>query len=870
MAEDNTIYLIDISGLVHRAFYAIRPLSNSSGLPTNALYGLARMLRKFSRDTNPEYCVAVFDAGRETFRNEMFADYKANRPPAPEELVSQFPYARTLVEAMGYPAMEVPGFEADDVIATIADRALADGFKVVVESGDKDLLQLVGDRVEVHDPMKDKTYDNVAVADKMGVPPELVIDLLALMGDSSDNVPGVRGIGKKGAAELIGRYGRLEDVFEHLDELTPGRREALLVGRDYAFMSRDLVTLRRDVPIDKSPSEMVLREDVGHELVDLLTELGFQSMLVEVVTENGPAAVKSEISVEEVGSEEGFSNAIDKIEACPSPSVAALMTDRNPVEPDCKGLAVALSPTEALVFRPGSLDDGSMSRLATCLSDKADETTIADYKEVFQVFAAVGASIEPPALDPVLAQYVLHPERESTSLETLSIEELGEPLPQKSAFGAEEIGRRAIAALRVSERLKERLREVSLHGLLRDVEVPLARVLAEMEISGVTVDGEALLSMSAEFGRGLQGLEAKIIKAAGVPFNPNSPKQLAEILFDRLELKVIKKTKTGRSTNVKVLEKLSGLYPDVKIPSMILEYRELAKLKSTYADALAALMNRETGRIHTSYNQTVTATGRLSSSNPNLQNIPVRTETGRRIRGAFVCQSGYVFVSADYSQIELRVLAHMSDDESLVDAFKLGKDIHSRTASMVYGCEEAAVTAEMRRTAKVINFGLLYGMGAFRLSGDLGISMAEAKRFIDDYFSAFPRVRGFLDSTMEFAKEKGYVETLYGRRREIEGILSKNRNTQAAAERMAVNTPIQGTAAEIIKVAMVRLRERLIREKLDARIVMQVHDELVLEANETQADKVAEVLGDEMRGACRLSVPLEAEIEQGRTWSELH
>ena len=867
MPSKKTVYLVDASGFIHRAFHAIRGLTNSRGMHTNALFGLANMLRKFSRDRKPEHCAVVFDAGRITFRNEMYADYKANRPPSPEELAQQFPYARRLAEAMGYPVLEKKGFEADDIIATLSALGRARGFDVVVISSDKDLLQLVAEGVAVFDPMKNKTYDRDGVVEKMGVVPERVRDLLALMGDSSDNVPGVSGIGIKGAADLINAYGPLEDIFEHLDDLTPKKKKSLEEGRSDAFLSRDLVTLKNDVPLDRTCEDLRPAPPAGDELVRLLTELEFGSLLEEMAPREEVTVESQEVQVEEVSDEERLV-ALSRETDGRDVTLIGAFGSRNPVRPDCRGLALALSPGKVLVIRPAEASHGLVGSMAEWLSRVSP--CVAHYKEIHQLFAARAIDLPLPAMEPVLADYLLRPDKESPTMDSMALDLLHETLPGQDEFGAQALALRASAAFRMRGIQQEKIEEGDLGELLYELEIPVSRVLSEMETTGVRADRDALRVMSVQFGRDLQRLEGEIIREAGMPFNPQSPKQLAHVLFGRMGLPVIKMTKTGPSTNVSVLEALAAQRPDIRIPELILEFRSLAKLKSTYVDALASLINEETGRVHTSFNQTVTATGRLSSSDPNLQNIPIRTEEGRRIRGTFVSREGYEFVSADYSQIELRVLAHLSGDESLIQAFCEGRDIHAWTSARLFHCEESEVTPEQRRAAKAINFGLLYGMGAFRLSGDMGLSRGEAQRFIDDYFKAFPGVREYLDHTIEQAREEGVVRTLSGRVRPLEDLTSSNHNRRTAAERMATNPPIQGTAADIIKVAMVRLREKLLEKGLDARMALQVHDELVLEVREGLGDEVAGLLAEVMEGAWQLDVPLKVEVGRGRVWSELH
>jgi DNA polymerase-1 len=566
------------------------------------------------------------------------------------------------------------------------------------------------------------------------------------------------------------------------------------------------------------------------------------------------------------GTDLSWDDALARVAAADRPAVIALFGARDPVAPNVTGIAIAVSDAQAIVWHPAAeAPQDFIARLATALRYRS--AGFAGSKELHQVFAAAGGDPGLPAFDPVLASYLCHAERESHSLDTLAIERLGTPLPPTTDTSATALALRAGAARRVRASLEADLAAAGLDRLLADVELPLARVLAEMERTGVAVDRAALSRLSVDLATDLQRLEKRILDAAGMVFNPNSPKQLADVLFGKLQLPVIKKTKTGPSTDVTVLEELSDRHP---VPALILEYRSLAKLKGTYADALGNLIHPRTGRIHTSYNQAVAATGRLSSSDPNLQNIPIRTEAGRKIRAAFVSGDGLEFVSADYSQIELRVLADLSADESLVDAFRRGVDIHARTAARVFHCDEAAVTPDQRRTAKVINFGLLYGMGAFRLGRDLKIPMAEAQHIIDDYFGAFPGVRKYLDSTLTLARTDGFVTTASGRRRAIEGIHASNRNERAGAERMAQNMPIQGTAADIIKIAMVRLRDRLLADGLPARLVLSVHDELVLETREGTGSAVAAVLREVMENAWPLSVPLAVEVGRGHVWSELH
>jgi len=871
MPTPRTLFLVDVSGFIHRAFHAIRPLQTSRGFPTNALYGLATMLRKFSRDRAPEYCALAFDAGRETFRNTLFAAYKANRPEAPQTLALQFPYARRLAAAMGYPVLEVSGFEADDVIATLTLRARTEGFDVIIESGDKDLLQLVGKGITAHDPMKDLVMDQEGVRTRLGVPPEGVRDYLALVGDASDNVPGVAGIGAKGAVELIAQFGSLDGIYAHLDELSQRKRDLLIAGRDAAFLSRDLIALRTDVPLPCAIEDLKPALPDQKVLAGLLTELEFGALLREMVTvRTGPEPSSIQVASVQPAQEAHLPSivletSLESLSKSLRLAVTATFSGRDPVNPLVTGLAVAAGPDRAWLLRPDQTTEQVWQDLALLL--KSRPWIAFGYKELSQVFACRGIELSSPDMDVGLASYLLHPERESHTLEGIVLGHLGESLPVAADASDSACMTRACGLWRLYDQLDSEIAKAGLTDLLQTVEIPLARILGEMERTGVLVDHEMLRTLSADLGRDLQALEGRILHEAGCPFNPNSPRQLADVLFGKLGLPVIKKTKSGPSTDVSVLEELSDRHV---VPALILEYRALAKLKSTYADALGNLIHQADGRVHTSYNQMVTATGRLSSSDPNLQNIPIRTQAGRKIRAAFIATPGWEFVSADYSQVELRVLAHLSQDAALVEAFATGADIHARTAARIFHCNEDAVTSDMRRTAKVVNFGLLYGMGAFRLSRDLKISQAEATSIIDEYFGAFPGVRRYLDETIALARATGSVRTMSGRPRLIEGIGATNRNVRAAAERMATNTPIQGTAADLIKTAMVHLSQRLRQTGLAARMVLQVHDELVLEAREGQGDAVAVLLRDTMENAGNLSVPLRVDVGRGHMWSELH
>lgn len=888
------LFLIDASGLVHRAFHAIRGLTNSHGMPTNAIFGLATMLNKFIAQERPTHCAFVLDVGRETFRNRLYEGYKANRPETDPALAVQFKYVPRLASAMGFPVVAIQDFEADDVIATLARQAVEDGIDVVVESGDKDLLQLVGPGVTVHDPMKEKFYDRQSVFDKLGVYPEFVRDYLALVGDSSDNVPGVHGIGARGAAELINGFGGLDDILKSIEALPPRARKALEQYTEDARLSMKLVTLQDRAPVGVSIQELAMGRPDVDALAALYSELGFRKLLAELPGSTGapgaetadpaPGAHEHEVPSRPSTVEQDLFAELESGGIQATPEVTTKV-----VEPwRIAGILEMLSSVHKEAFFTSwpaatagfltddnhcyiiSLDDAARlapDRLGAIFGDWSGH----GFKDLTRFLSPLGIEPAAPSFDPVLASYVLDAGSGQFGLLEVLERTVESSLPKPGDISPEAIAALLIAQRSASISLRERVATGDLGFLLHDVEIPLAGILGRMERKGVLVDRQALSDLSLSLGEDLRAVERRIIDEAGVAFNPMSPKQLADVLFVKLGLPTGRKKASGYSTDVKVLEELAPLHP---VPQLVLEYRSLAKLKGTYADALYNLVSRDDGRIHSTFNQTVTATGRLSSSDPNLQNIPIRTEAGRRIRHAFRAPDGRQFVSADYSQIELRVLAHFAADPFLSDAFAKRRDIHSETARRIYRLPAegagSQVTPEMRRVAKVVNFGLLYGMGPFRLAGDLKIPQKDARQIIDDYFNAFPGIRDFLSRTVEQTRQTGFSTTLFGRRRRIADINSPNHQLRTAAERMALNMPVQGTAADIIKIAMVNLDRRLRREGLKADIVLQVHDELVLEVNSDEVERTKEILISEMESAAVLGVPLVAEPGHGTWWDELH
>ncbi|MBM4354242.1 MAG: DNA polymerase I, partial [Deltaproteobacteria bacterium] len=879
-----TFCIIDASSYVFRAYHAIRGLTNSQGVATNAVYGYVTMLLKVVKDMAPSHVAVAMDPVEKSFRHGMYPAYKANRPPTPPDLKQQFPYIEPVTRALGLAAVRVEGFEADDVIATLAVRGQRAGIPVTVVSGDKDLMQLVGPGVSMFDPMKDKLWDTDAVKEKFGVPPQQVAEVLAIMGDSSDNVPGVHGIGPKGAAELIRQFGTVEALYGRLGEVAREKvRGALEQHRDDAMLSRKLVELRRDVPIEEDISALVPAARDAAALRELFTFLEFRTLLrdllpgsseqasggsVPVAAALGPVrvdpaaplipAVRVETGgpvmpeVQVVCREEQLRALADDMVRTGRASVDTETTSTHPVDAVLVGISVCTAPERVYYVPVGHKgvvpeEQLSLGRVREVLGPILAAPAIRKVGQNFKYDTLVlwnhGFEVEGLAFDTLLASYLLDPGRTSHSLDSLSADFLGlrlitykevtssgsrqvtfdqVPVPAAARYSGED----AWATLLLAERLGSRIESEGFKSLLLEVEQPLSRVLARMEQAGVAIDSAALQVLSREFQSRLLRLEREIFEAAGVGFNLASPKQLAEVLFDKLGLPRGKKTKTGYSTDVSVLEELAPMHP---VPRLMLEHRGVAKLKNTYADVLPVLVSRRTGRIHTSFNQAVAATGRLSSSDPNLQNIPIKGEDGKAIRRAFVAGPGMKFVSADYSQIELRVLAHLASDRVLIDAFRRGEDIHSRTAAEIFRVLPGMITPDMRRVAKTINFGIIYGMSAYRLSREQGIPFRQAQSFIDAYFARYSGVSRFLEEAVRQAGQLGYSETMLKRRRPLPELKSGNAQVRGMGERMALNTPVQGGAADIVKLAMLRLDERLAKDRLPARMLLQVHDELVVE-----------------------------------------
>ncbi len=875
------LYLIDGSAYIYRAYHAVKPLSNSHGLPTHAVFGFTSILRRLLKERSPQYLAVAFDTRGPVFRHRLYDQYKANRPPMPEDLAAQIPYIHRLVDAYRIPNLKDGDQEADDLIASVTRKMVSQGYRIVIVSGDKDLLQLVSADVTLWDPMNNRLMDEAAVEEKYGLPPCKLLDYFALTGDSADNIPGVPGVGPKSAQKFIAEYGNLEGLYAVADQLKQSKMvRQIQDNREQAYLSRDLVRLNEAAPVPEDIADYRYQEPDEEKLRELFQELEFLSLLQEVNT-----AKRIETSafhlVQDAETLRALSERLQQV------SHFALDTETDSLETlsaNLVGVSIGVDDGEAWYLPCGHRTaEGpllpyqlSVTEIVKALQPvlmREDITKIGhNLKFDLAVLAAPhngGMRPAGPLYDTMIGAWLLEPDRRSYKLDDLCLElglkmtgfaEVTAKDPAPDAFCR--VGLDAAAhyscedvfgAMRLFQHQGPLLAEAGLEALMRDVEGPLIPVLGAMEQAGILVDAAQLEQLSLEFADRLDAFEHSIYDCAGISFNINSPKQLGEILFERLQLPKGRKTKTGWSTDVKVLENLSQTH---ELPALILQYRNLAKLKSTYVDKLSSLQNAKTGRVHTSFNQCGTATGRLSSSNPNLQNIPIRTEEGRRIRSAFIAAEGCSLLSADYSQIDLRVLAHYSQDPALMTAFQNGQDIHSRTAAEIFFVAPELVTSEMRRVAKSINFGIVYGMSSFGLSNQLQISRKEAQTFIDRYFAHFSGIKDFMEKIIATAKQDGYVTTLLGRRRPLPDITSSNRVQREFAERTAINTPIQGTAADIIKLAMLRIHHALMQSGLQSRMLLQIHDELVLEVPEAEIEPVSKLLKEHMEAALPLRVPL--------------
>ncbi len=887
-----TLYLVDGSSYVYRAYHAVRHLSTSEGLPTNATLGFTNMLLKLLSDRSPEYLAIAFDVKGPTFRHEIYDQYKANRPPMPEDLAVQLPYIKQVVEAMNIVSLELQGYEADDIIGTIARAAEQEGFHVIMVTGDKDFRQLVSATTSIWDPMKDRIIDYASLKEAFGLEPSQWVDVMALSGDSTDNIPGVPGVGEKTGVQLVKTFGNLEAVFENLHTLTKKKLcENLKNFQDQAMLSRRLVAIDTEVPLSVKPSSLKASAPDEEKMVDLLKMLEFRKLQQRFLQKPD----LHEKKYRAIQDQKALNGLILELKKAKVFAIDLETTSKDPMRASIVGMSFSCRPHEAayipLRHSPESVGkqldaDQTLDKLKPLLEDPQLAKVGQNIKYDWIVLNRAGVELRGVVFDTMVASYLLDPTRRAHNLETIAIQYLDHkmisykevtgggkgdkgfdrvPIEAAVPYACED----ADITFMACELLGSKLKEGGFDALFTEVEMPLIPVLVDMEMSGICVDSARLVDMSKDFERQLGQTQDSIFAISGERFNIQSPQQLGRILFEKLKLPVQKKTKkkTGYSTDVEVLKTLSV---DHELPALVLQYRSLAKLKSTYADALVDLIHPETNRVHTSYNQTVTATGRLSSSVPNLQNIPVRTEQGRQIRAAFVPRKGWTMLSADYSQIELRLLAHYSQDPILVDAFEHDQDIHARTATEVFELLPGLITKDMRRQAKVINFGIIYGMSAFGLSKELGISRKMAKIYIENYFKRYEGVKRFAAETIEEARKAGKVTTLLGRHRWLPDISSKNRAARQFAERTAVNTPLQGTAADLIKLAMIQIHEALSQKGFKAKMLLQVHDELVFEVPSEELASVEKLVTDKMEGAYDLRVPLKVDVKTGQDWAKMY
>ncbi len=903
MPTSEHLFLIDGSSQMYRAYHAFRGrgLSNQEGHTTHAVYVFVTMLRKLIADHAPRYLAASFDLAGPTFRDRIAADYKATRRAMPDDLAEQIAWVHDACEALGVPILTSPGYEADDVIGTVALKAAAAGLEVAIVSIDKDFFQLVHDGIRVYDPREDGIwYDEPGVVEKFGVKPAQVVDVLALVGDTSDHVAGVPGIGKKGAVDLVQRYGSLDALLEHIDELKPRQQEALSTHRAAALQSRELVTIKTDVPLDVDFESFRYRGPSRERCYELFSRLAFRSL----VTEYAPTAETIEKQYRLVSSLEDLDRIIaGELTAAGELALRVLPSQPLAMRASIVGIAFSVADRQAwyvplghdvshangdlLADAPGgpALDcREALERLRPVLEDPALRKLGHDLKFDAVILARHGITLQGLSFDAMLASYLLDATRPGHPLEETSLEHLGyKALSEEDVCGrgAKALplarlspdvlltfaGERADLARQLSNRLAPLLVTDALDTVYRELEMPLIPVLADIERTGVLLDGPALAAQSQHIEQELARYTARIYGLAGEAFNINSPRQLGDILFEKLKLPAVRKTGKTRSasTAAEVLEELALAH---ELPRLVLEWRALQKLKSTYIDALPLMVHPETGRVHTCFNQAVAATGRLSSSDPNLQNIPIRTELGRKIRRAFVAAPGHVLISADYSQIELRVLAHMAGEEALVEAFRNGEDIHDRTALKLFGSDSRLGVHELRSRAKMVNYAVLYGKTPFTLAKDINVTQEAAQEFITAYFAGFPRVREFIDRTLEEARRTGVVRTMFGRRRLVPNLTSRNYQMRAQAERETVNMPIQGTAADILKKAMIDLHAERSAGRLNAHMILTVHDELLFECDRDQAEAAAALIRARMENAVSLSVPLTVDVRIAENWRD--
>ncbi len=906
-SKSKKLFLIDSMAIAYRAYFAFQrnPLITSKGENVSAVFGFLNSINKILDEQQPDYFAAVFDTAEPTFRHKLFPEYKATREKMPDEMADQIPRLKEVLATLNIPIIELPGFEADDVIGVLAKSAEAIEIETYLVSGDKDFMQLVSDLVKIYNPGKgsapSEIIDKEAVQKKIGVPPEKIIDYLSLTGDQSDNVPGVRGIGPKNALILLKQFDHLEDIYQNINEVDSATtKKKLEAAKDDAFLSKKLVTIDITVQVPVKIENLKIRQPDKEKAFELMKELEFTSMLNRFSDDTEKEEEKKYLAITV---EEQLHDFIDKLKQCDQFTLDLETTDVDPLRAKVVGMSFCWKPGEAFyipieninqnqnedLFNTKEFTGFSLEKIKELLQPILANEQIRkcgqNIKYDLMVLKQAGITVSGVDFDTMVASYLINPSLRQHNLDMLALQYFNyQKVPTKELIGSgkkqinmtevplEKISFYACEDADYTQRLREifekKLAELELKKLFAEVELPLIHVLMEMEENGVSLDVPFLNKMSKELNHRLNEIMESIYQIAGQIFNINSPKQLSEILFEKMGLPVIKKTKTGASTDVSVLETLAKEH---ELPQQILEFRQLSKLKSTYVDALPKLINPKTGRLHTSYNQTVAATGRLSSSDPNLQNIPIRTEIGRQIRKAFVTvDKNHIIIDADYSQIELRIMAHLSQDKNLIQAFEEGKDVHRATAATVFDVEQEEVTDNMRRRAKEVNFGIMYGMGAYGLASRLEIPQEEAETFIANYFANYPGIQEFMNDSINTAREQGFVKTLLNRRRYLPDIHSDNRRMREFAERNAINTRIQGSAADLIKIAMINISNRFKEEKLATKMIMQVHDELVFEVPKNEMQDAEKIIRSEMEEAIKLDVPIKVDIGKGANWLEAH
>ncbi|MEE8329664.1 MAG: DNA polymerase I [Thermodesulfovibrionia bacterium] len=887
-----TIYLIDGNSYFYRAFYAIKRLSNSKGFPTNAIYGFTNMILKLLREKKPDYFAIVFDSPEPTERHIAYKEYKAHRPGMPDDLVQQVPYIKAIINAFRIKTIELAGYEADDLLGTIARKAEKEGLDVYIVTGDKDLCQVISPKIKVYDSMKEKITEEKDVKERFGVKPARIPEIMALMGDASDNIPGVPGIGEKTAVGLIKEFGSLDNLIENYSKIKkPRLKKATSENIENIKLSLMLSTINMNVPVEISIKALKPEEPEWERLSEFFRKFEFSRLLKMIPGKSGqPGKDKTEYTT--ILDENTFKRAIANIKH--ELSIDTETTSTSPITAELVGISFSTVPEKAYYIPLDHTYKGAPKQLSkeyvlkqfrNILENPEIRKTGHNIKYDLIVLKNEGIHLQGITFDTMLASYLLNPNKPKHNLEDVSMEHLAVkklsfddvvtkgmkdfrdvPVEDATRYSGED----ALVTLKLKDTLEPEIKKQGLGELFYDIEMPLIEVLADMEINGIRIDLPLMKAFSKELERDLEGLEKRIYFIAGEEFNINSPKQLQGILFEKLGLRTIKKTKTGFSTNFDVLQQLALEH---ELPKEILEHRTLSKLKNTYVDALPRIVNPGTGRIHTSFNQTVTATGRLSSSDPNLQNIPVRGEWGKRIREAFTAEKGKLFISSDYSQIELRILAHLSRDEKLIDVFKKDGDIHTKTASELFGVSAENVNTEMRRRAKTVNFGVIYGISPYGLSRELGITPDEAKRYIDTYFKTHIGVKNYIETLIKETEEKGFVQTILRRKRAIPELRSKNKNIRMLGERLAINTPIQGSASDIIKLSMLNIWNRLKKEKMGTKMLLQVHDELLFEVPEEEKETAMTLIKEEMEShtyRIEFAVPIKVDIGIGKNWAEAH